>query len=42
LDEAEILADRIGIMSKGKLVIVGRSDFIKKKFGVGYHLLLTA
>lgn len=53
LDEAEFLADRIGIMSKGKLkkfltikfaifkgklLILGDSDFIKKKFGVGYKL----
>lgn len=28
LDEAEYLADRIGIMSKGKLLIVGSSNFI--------------
>lgn len=25
-------------MAKGKLLTVGSSDFIKKKFGVGYHL----
>ncbi len=41
LDEAEILADRIGIMSKGELLAVGTSDFIKKKFGEGYTLRLT-
>ncbi|KRW99166.1 P-loop containing nucleoside triphosphate hydrolase [Pseudocohnilembus persalinus] len=41
LEEAEALADRIGIMNKGKLVIVGSSDFIKKNFGVGYHLYLN-
>ena len=40
LDEAEVLADRIAIMQKGELVIVGRNDFIKKNFGVGYHLYL--
>lgn len=38
LDEAEVLADRIGIMAKGKLLAVGTKDFIKKNFGVGYHL----
>lgn len=38
LDEAEVLADRIGIMAKGKLLALGTSDFIKKNFGVGYHL----
>jgi ATP-binding cassette subfamily A (ABC1) protein 3 len=41
LDEAEVLADRIGIMSKGELLAVGTSDFIKKKFGEGYNLKLT-
>jgi ATP-binding cassette, subfamily A (ABC1), member 3 len=38
LDEAEVLSDRIGIMAKGKLLAVGTTDFIKKNFGVGYHL----
>lgn len=38
LEEAEELAERIGIMAKGKLLTVGSSDFIKKNFGVGYHL----
>jgi len=41
LDEAEYLADRIGIMSKGKLLVVGSSEFIKKRYGVGYHLNCT-
>lgn len=40
LDEADILADRIGIMSKGKLLAVGSSTFIKQKFGEGYTLSL--
>lgn len=38
LDEAEVLADRIGIMARGELLIVGTADYIKKKFGIGYHL----
>ena len=41
LDEAEILANRIGIMAKGELLAVGSSEFIKKKFGEGYNLRLT-
>ncbi|CAD8156729.1 unnamed protein product [Paramecium octaurelia] len=41
LDEAEVLANRIGIMSKGQLLAVGTSNFIKKKFGEGYNLKLT-
>ena len=38
LEEAEELASRIGIMAKGKLLTVGSSDFIKKQFGIGFHL----
>lgn len=41
LDEADELSDRLGVMSKGKLFAVGSSDYIKKKFGVGYHLIIT-
>jgi len=41
LDEADELADRIAIMSKGRLLALGTSEFFKKKFGVGYHLHLT-
>jgi ATP-binding cassette subfamily A (ABC1) protein 3 len=25
-------------MAKGKLLILGSPDFIKKNFGIGYHL----
>jgi len=38
LDEAEVLADRIAVMAKGKLLACGTSGFIKKNFGIGYHL----
>lgn len=38
LDEAEFLSERIAIMAKGKLLTVGSADFIKKNFGIGYHL----
>jgi len=38
LEEAEVLAERIGIMAKGKLLTVGSCEFIRQKFGVGYHL----
>lgn len=37
MDEADILGDRIGIMSGGKMTCLGSSMFIKNKFGVGYH-----
>ena len=33
MDEAEYLADRIAIMSEGKLSIYGSPDFLKEKFG---------
>lgn len=36
-----MLADRIGIMSKGQLIAVGTSDYIKRQFGEGYKLSLT-
>lgn len=41
LDEADVLADRIGILSKGELLIVGSSSYVKKIFGAGYHLTIT-
>jgi len=41
LDEAEVLADRVAIMSKGNLFAMGSPDFIKKKFGSGYTLSLN-
>ncbi|KAJ6632964.1 Phospholipid-transporting ATPase ABCA3, partial [Pseudolycoriella hygida] len=39
MDEADILGDRIAIMSNGVLKCVGSSHFLKKKFGNGYHLI---
>ena len=41
LDEADELAERIAIMSRGKLLALGTSEFFKKNFGVGYYLSLT-
>lgn len=41
LEEAEILAQRVGIMNHGKLAIVGDCAYIRSKFGVGYHLNIT-
>jgi len=38
MDEADILGDRIGIMSSGKMICEGRSLFLKNRFGVGYRL----
>uniref|UniRef100_A0A336LUW2 CSON001511 protein n=1 Tax=Culicoides sonorensis TaxID=179676 RepID=A0A336LUW2_CULSO len=39
MDEADILGDRIAIMSDGELRAVGSSFYLKKKYGAGYHLI---
>lgn len=39
MDEADILGDRIAIMSDGELKACGSSFYLKKKFGDGYHLI---
>lgn len=41
LEEAEQISDRIGIMSKGKLEIIGTVDEIKKEFGMGYIFTIS-
>ncbi|XP_045038405.2 ATP-binding cassette sub-family A member 6 isoform X2 [Desmodus rotundus] len=40
VDEADILADRKLIMSDGRLKCAGSSIFLKKRWGLGYHLSL--
>ncbi|KAL2764727.1 ATP-binding cassette sub-family A member 6, partial [Daubentonia madagascariensis] len=40
VDEADILADRKVIMSNGRLKCAGSSIFLKRKWGLGYHLSL--
>ncbi|XP_043303892.1 ATP-binding cassette sub-family A member 6 isoform X3 [Cervus canadensis] len=39
-DEVDILADRKVILSNGKLKCVGSSVFLKRRWGLGYHLSL--
>jgi ATP-binding cassette, subfamily A (ABC1), member 3 len=41
MDEADVLGDRIGIMNAGKIVCLGSSLFLKKRYGVGYNLTLV-
>nr|XP_024376526.1 ATP-binding cassette sub-family A member 1-like isoform X3 [Physcomitrium patens]XP_024376527.1 ATP-binding cassette sub-family A member 1-like isoform X3 [Physcomitrium patens] len=41
MDEADLLCDRIAIMSEGRLRCCGTSLFLKSKFGVGYNLRMT-
>ncbi|KAM4664973.1 ABC-type organic anion transporter ABCA8-like isoform 2-T2 [Discoglossus pictus] len=38
MDEADILADRKAVISSGRLKCVGASMFLKRKWGIGYHL----
>uniref|UniRef100_A0A8C3XVR1 ATP binding cassette subfamily A member 10 n=1 Tax=Chelydra serpentina TaxID=8475 RepID=A0A8C3XVR1_CHESE len=39
-DEADIIADRKAFISHGRLKCVGSSLFLKRKWGIGYHLSL--
>jgi len=41
MDEADILGDRIAIMSGGKITCLGTSMFLKHKFGVGYTMTIV-
>ena len=41
MQEADVLADRICIMSHGKLRCCGSSLFLKSKYGVGYYLVFV-
>ncbi|XP_065052485.1 phospholipid-transporting ATPase ABCA3-like isoform X1 [Rhopilema esculentum] len=41
MDEADYLGDRIAIMADGRLRCCGSSLFLKKRYGVGYHLTLV-
>ena len=38
MDEADLLGDRIGIMSQGRLACLGSSMFLKNRYGCGYKL----
>ena len=41
MDEADLLGDRIAIMSEGKLRCSGSSLFLKSRYGIGYHMTLV-
>ena len=41
MDVADILGDRIAIMAEGRVVCTGSSLFLKKKYGVGYNLVIS-
>ncbi|KAL3853296.1 hypothetical protein ACJMK2_016847 [Sinanodonta woodiana] len=41
MDEADILGDRIAIMSNGVVKCAGKSMFLKRIFGAGYHMVMV-
>ncbi|XP_063082713.1 phospholipid-transporting ATPase ABCA3-like [Cavia porcellus] len=41
MDEADVLGDRIAIVVKGSLKCCGSSMFLKRLYGVGYHIVLV-
>ncbi|KAM9254507.1 phospholipid-transporting ATPase ABCA7 [Cariama cristata] len=41
MDEAELLGDRIAIISQGRLCCCGSPLFLKARLGTGYHLTLV-
>ena len=41
MDEADILGDRIGIMTGGRMTCLASSMFLKNRFGVGYVMTIV-
>jgi ATP-binding cassette, subfamily A (ABC1), member 3 len=41
MEEADLLGDRIAIMSHGELQCCGSSMFLKNIYGAGYHLVVV-
>ena len=41
MDEADVLGDRIAIISQGKLCCCGSSLFLKSRYGSGYYLTMV-
>jgi len=41
MEEADILTDRIGIMSRGELRVIGSNIHLKNKYGEGYSLRIN-
>jgi len=41
MEEADCLGDWIGIMSHGKMMCCGSSEFLKNWFGEGYNLVIV-
>lgn len=41
MDEADHLADRIGVLIEGKLKVLGSSLSLKNKYGLGYNMTVV-
>uniref|UniRef100_A0AAY4D0I1 P-type phospholipid transporter n=1 Tax=Denticeps clupeoides TaxID=299321 RepID=A0AAY4D0I1_9TELE len=41
MDEADLLSDRVAIISQGRLHCCGSPLFLKKRFGTGFHLTVV-
>ncbi|OBS77731.1 hypothetical protein A6R68_19880, partial [Neotoma lepida] len=41
MDEADVLGDRIAIMVQGTLQCCGSSVFLKRLYGIGYHVVMV-
>lgn len=41
MDEADLLGDRIAIMTSGELQCCGSPLFLKNKYGAGYHMVIV-
>ncbi|KAG5488176.1 hypothetical protein LSCM4_08155 [Leishmania orientalis] len=42
MDEADLLGDRVAIMSRGQLKCAGSSLFLKSRLGLGYNISISA
>lgn len=42
MEEAEVLSDRIAIMSEGRLKCIGNSLYLKSRYGEGYEVSITS
>ena len=40
IEEADVLANRVCIMSHGKVIVLDTPNGIKKQYGVGYTLIV--
>jgi ABC-type multidrug transport system ATPase subunit len=41
MEEADVLADRLCVMVKGKLKCIGTSLYLKQKYGEGHRITLN-